>query len=46
MLSIPEEKTALDPVKFSVEAGLVHRLGAESVSDSVLAGCRISKKFL
>ena len=43
MLSIPEEKTALEPVKFSVEAGLVHRLGAESVSDSVLAVVELVK---
>ena len=43
MLSIPEEKTALEPVKFSVEAGLVPRLGAESVSDSVLAVVELVK---
>ena len=43
MLSIPKDKTPLDPVKFSVEAGLVHRLGEESVSDSVLAVVELVK---
>jgi len=43
MLSVPESKKALDPVKFSVEAGLVHRLGEESVSDPVLAVVELVK---
>lgn len=43
MLSLPENKNALDPMKFSVEARLVHRLGEESVSDSVLAVVELVK---
>ena len=43
MLTIPEEKKNLEPVNFSVEAGLVHRLGEESVSDPVLAVVELIK---
>jgi DNA mismatch repair ATPase MutL len=42
-LRIPEEKVSLDPIKFSVEAGLVHRLGEESVSDPVLSVVELVK---
>ncbi len=43
MLPIPDEKIPTEPVKFSVEAGLVHRLGEESVSDPVLAVVELVK---
>jgi hypothetical protein len=43
MLPVPENKKVLDPVKFSVEAGLVHGLGEESVSDPVLAVVELVK---
>lgn len=43
MLPSPEKKAELEPLKFSVEAGLVHRLGAESVSDPVLAVVELVK---
>ena len=36
-LPVPENKIPLEPINFSVEAGLVHRLGEESVSDPVLS---------
>jgi hypothetical protein len=39
----PENKIPLDPIKFSVEAGLVHRLGEESVSDPVLSVVELVK---
>ena len=42
-LRIPEEKVSLDPINFSVEAGLVHRLGEESVSDPVLSVVELVK---
>lgn len=43
MLPLPEKKESLEPIKFSVEAGLVHRLGAESVSDQVLSVVELVK---
>jgi hypothetical protein len=43
MHAIPEQKSPMAPVKFSVEAGLVHRLGEESVSDPVLAVVELVK---
>jgi len=43
MLPLSESKQSLEPVKFSVEAGLVHRLGEESVSDPVLAVVELVK---
>lgn len=43
MLGIPKNKTTLEPFRFSVEAGLVHRLGEESVSDPVLAVVELVK---
>lgn len=39
----PENKKSLDPIKFTVEAGLVHRLGEESVSDPVLSVVELVK---
>lgn len=43
MLPLPEKRESLEPIKFSVEAGLVHRLGAESVSDQVLSVVELVK---
>ena len=43
ILPPPENKITLDPIKFSVEAGLVHRLGEESVSDPVLSVVELIK---
>jgi hypothetical protein len=43
MLPLPEKKELLDPLKFSIEAGLVHRLGEESVSDPVLSVVELVK---
>jgi len=42
-LPLPEKKKSLKPIQFSVEAGLVHRLGAESVSDQVLSVVELVK---
>ena len=38
-----QDKFQLDPLNFSVEAGIVHSLGEESVSDGVLAVVELAK---
>jgi hypothetical protein len=40
---IEQEKIPLEPLNFTVEAGIVHRLGEESVSDGVLAVVELVK---
>lgn len=37
VLPKPKQLAKMDPIRFSVEASLVHRLGEESVSDQVLS---------
>jgi len=43
MLPTPDKKEPLEPIHFSVGAGLVHRLGRESVSDQVLSVVELVK---
>jgi hypothetical protein len=43
MLPLPDKSEKLAPINFSVGAGLVHRLGRESVSDPVLSVVELVK---
>lgn len=38
-----KDRIPLEPLSFTVEAGIVHRLGEESVSDAVLAVVELVK---